>query len=396
VKIDKTNIEILEYLLICMVGEFGELSNIIKKVVCGDYELEEVKDILSEELIDVFIYIIKLAYQLDIDIEEVYKMKMKKTNSNLVNLRRVNKLDKFYELQVEIENKCFMDCKHCSSHEMRQLGERDFSVNDLIKVLKLLNTRTHVYLTGGDPILNNNILSIGKKTNQMINNINIGLFSSGIINVSDNLQPISCDYARLMKDAGIDDIYLSLYHIDKQIHDYITNMTESFKYTMETIHNLIEVGIEVKIHLVINKFNINKLDDIIRSISKLGVKEIRLLRLVQNGNATHNWNEIGISYKKQNNAIINIINNLDSYNNKITVSGFPEITPCRPFENSIKCQAGTNLLYITYEGKIYPCACTKNQSEHLIGHISELDKIRKYIKNNKKNNCNKSCLNPII
>jgi NTP pyrophosphatase (non-canonical NTP hydrolase) len=77
-EINDENIELLEYLLICMVGEFGEISNVIKKVVRGDYKLEEVKEHLSEEVIDILIYVIKLAYQLNIDIEQTYEKKMEK------------------------------------------------------------------------------------------------------------------------------------------------------------------------------------------------------------------------------------------------------------------------------------------------------------------------------
>lgn len=79
-RITQDNIEILEYLLLCMVGEFGEASNLVKKVVRGDYSLEEVREELSEEVIDMFIYVIKLIYQLNIDVEEVYLNKMKKNN----------------------------------------------------------------------------------------------------------------------------------------------------------------------------------------------------------------------------------------------------------------------------------------------------------------------------
>ncbi len=79
-KITQNNIETLEYLLLCMVGEFGEASNLVKKVIRGDHTLDQVREELSEEVIDMFIYVIKLIYQLDIDLENVYLNKMKKNN----------------------------------------------------------------------------------------------------------------------------------------------------------------------------------------------------------------------------------------------------------------------------------------------------------------------------
>jgi len=87
-KIDDEHLEVLQFLLLSMVGEFGEASNIVKKVVRGDKKLEEVKDILSEEIIDIFIYVIKLIYQLDIDIDKVYNLKMEKNKTRFIDYQR--------------------------------------------------------------------------------------------------------------------------------------------------------------------------------------------------------------------------------------------------------------------------------------------------------------------
>ena len=77
-KIDEKNLPALEHLLVCLLGELGEFSNLLKKVVRGDYELKEVKDLLDEELVDVFIYLIKIANQFDVDLENGYLNKLEK------------------------------------------------------------------------------------------------------------------------------------------------------------------------------------------------------------------------------------------------------------------------------------------------------------------------------
>lgn len=88
------NIHLLEYLLICLVGEFGETSNIIKKVIRGDKRLNDVKESISEEIVDMFIYIIKMGYQLNIDIEEEYLKKLHRNDMRFNN----------YELKEETKN----------------------------------------------------------------------------------------------------------------------------------------------------------------------------------------------------------------------------------------------------------------------------------------------------
>lgn len=77
-KVTDSNIEILEFLLVSLAGELGETANIVKKIVRGDFKLEEKKEDLQEELADVFIYLLKLSYQLEIDLEKAYLEKMKK------------------------------------------------------------------------------------------------------------------------------------------------------------------------------------------------------------------------------------------------------------------------------------------------------------------------------
>ena len=77
-KISDANIEQLGFLLIGLIGEVGECSNIVKKIHRGDFTLEQMREELTEEIVDVFIYILKLIYQLNLDIETQYQRKMQK------------------------------------------------------------------------------------------------------------------------------------------------------------------------------------------------------------------------------------------------------------------------------------------------------------------------------
>lgn len=84
------NIHILEHVLIALVGEIGEVANIVKKISRGDSRLSDVRHELSEEVTDVFIYILKLIYQLNINIEEMYEYKQNKNNARFSRFNRRN------------------------------------------------------------------------------------------------------------------------------------------------------------------------------------------------------------------------------------------------------------------------------------------------------------------
>ena len=76
VSIGENNLEDLEHLVVCLVGEVGEFANILKKVVRGDLSFEAARPSLSEELADVFIYLVKIASQTDIDLEASFLKKL--------------------------------------------------------------------------------------------------------------------------------------------------------------------------------------------------------------------------------------------------------------------------------------------------------------------------------
>ena len=77
-EIGEKNLEDLEHLVVCLVGELGEFANILKKVRRGDTSLSKAKHELDEELVDVFIYLLKIAGQFNVDLEKGYEQKMER------------------------------------------------------------------------------------------------------------------------------------------------------------------------------------------------------------------------------------------------------------------------------------------------------------------------------
>lgn len=78
VPISSSNIADLEHLVVCLVGELGEFSNELKKAVRGDCTYEDARPRLEEELVDVFIYLMKIAGQAGFDLEKGYLAKLEK------------------------------------------------------------------------------------------------------------------------------------------------------------------------------------------------------------------------------------------------------------------------------------------------------------------------------
>ena len=87
-EISDGNLEMLGFLLLSIAGELGEASNIVKKIIRGDFSLAEKREEISEEIVDIFIYLIKISYQFKIDIEDLYLKKMRKNTERFSRYER--------------------------------------------------------------------------------------------------------------------------------------------------------------------------------------------------------------------------------------------------------------------------------------------------------------------
>lgn len=67
----------LPYFTIALTGEVGEFANILKKIWRGTLDIEDkqVQFELDMELTDVFIYVLNLAAELNVDLELAYEHK---------------------------------------------------------------------------------------------------------------------------------------------------------------------------------------------------------------------------------------------------------------------------------------------------------------------------------
>lgn len=62
--------------VLSLSGEAGEIANLVKKYDRGDFDFEQLMKELPGELADVAIYLMKIAYQSDIDLEQAILNKM--------------------------------------------------------------------------------------------------------------------------------------------------------------------------------------------------------------------------------------------------------------------------------------------------------------------------------
>lgn len=89
--ISQDNIPMLGFTLLALSGEVGEASNLVKKIWRGDCFLYEKQAELQEEIADIFAYLLKLTYQLGVDLEGAYLEKNRKNYERFAKYARDEK-----------------------------------------------------------------------------------------------------------------------------------------------------------------------------------------------------------------------------------------------------------------------------------------------------------------
>lgn len=280
------------------------------------------------------------------------------------------------EIHFEIINQCLLSCRHCSSMASKLKLEKEYSKQDMIKLLKAIKGEKEVFLTGGEPLLYTNLDGMLNDLQTQITDISLGIFTTGIISDSGQAKPISQKYAEKLAECGLKVCYLSVYSHLEQEHDWMTRLQGSYKMIKESISHLRAVGIEIRFNSVVTNRNMSSFNKIIEFAESIGATEVRILKLIRQGRAKECWEDIGVTEQNYKNVIQNAMKRRNKL--RITASGAIDILPCRQGCNIQTCPAGKWLIYVTNNGDIFPCASVKRKVEYKIGNISEMDIVKNW------------------
>jgi len=156
-------------------------------------------------------------------------------------------------LHIEITSKCNEKCVHCYIPHDNKINHIEPNLfYNILEQCKKMNV-LHVTLSGGEPMLHNNFRDFLKKCNEYN-------FS---VNVLSNLVLLDDEIIEEMKRNQLLSVQASLYSMDSNIHDTITQMKGRFEKTKNAILKLKENDIPLQISCPIMKQNINCYNDVI-------------------------------------------------------------------------------------------------------------------------------------
>ncbi|MGA2475660.1 MAG: radical SAM protein [Terriglobia bacterium] len=270
------------------------------------------------------------------------------------------------ELCLEITNACHHRCVHCSTAGGLP-RENELTQDDRLRVLReacqlgLVELR----LLGGDPLFRlGDTIDLVAEANRL-----------GVKRVLICTSAVEHRLEWLETFSAITPIQISaeasIYSASSSIHDGITLKPRSLERLLENSRQAVRIGFDLNWNFVWMKPNFFELESVVRLASEVGVKRVRILRLMLNGRARENGAALRLPLELEMQC--------ESVLESLAVR-FPNVllVPSKPLAFLLKndryndvasCSAGEGQLVVQADGTVLPCIGMKDMPQFEVGNV---------------------------
>lgn len=195
-------------------------------------------------------------------------------------------------LRLAVTDRCNLRCFYCMPEEgIKYLPKKELlTFEEIERLITLLASMgiSKIRLTGGEPFVRNDLMSLIRKISEVEGITNIHLTTNGIL---------TGPHIDELKSLGIASVNLSLDTLDRERFKLITRRDEFVK-TWETFEQLISHGISVKINTVVmDGKNIDDIIPLVELTKKYPVSVRFIEEMPFNGEGNH-YPTLTWTYKK--------------------------------------------------------------------------------------------------
>lgn len=275
---------------------------------------------------------------------------------------------KLYNLFWETTLRCNAKCKHCGSRAGENCNLKDELTTEEIK--KALQSVANKYkasdillnITGGEPLIREDLFDVMNFAKNL--GYRWGMTTNGIL--------INDDIIQKMNDTNMTTISISLDGLGKT-HDDFRGVPGSYEKIIENIKKLKKANFLVclQVTTVVNKSNINELEDMYKVIKDLNLDSWRVVNMDPIGRANDNSN---LALDKDDYKYL-----FDFIKDKRKKSKFDVTYGCSHFlgfkyekevrGNMFFCISGFTTASILYNGDIFVCPNVERRKELIQGNI---------------------------
>lgn len=271
-----------------------------------------------------------------------------------------------FDLQIELTKKCNERCIHCYLPLKERIMPSSYvmSTDDVKSILDQASEMgvLGVTFSGGELLLRKDLLEI----------LQYARHKDFIINLFSNVILLTDEMASKFKEINVNNVQVSLYSMDKDIHEAITTIKGSYERTKHGIELLLQYGINVTISCPILKINKNSFRGVQAYADSLKIKAGGDYQLIGQGDLDTSNLAQRMNMTEAEEFITDMIFNNNDYKeslkSKVDNYDYRE----RTVEDKLSCGVGIDTLSITSNGDIIPCP---GWYEYVLGNI-EKDTIK--------------------
>jgi MoaA/NifB/PqqE/SkfB family radical SAM enzyme len=262
------------------------------------------------------------------------------------------------KLHLHVTNQCTSYCKHCSSGsepDARQVLTRsdfhyilDWAYNEGAR---------WVEFSGGEP------LTLGTDLFEIIEYAHSKPF---YISILSNGCLLDEQTAQTFRAMGVDRVSISIYGATAGTHDDFTQTPHSFSKTVNGINNIVNVGIESVVNVIVTPQNLDELHHLPSLLDGIDLYTFGSIVPVGRGASLPQYFFSEAGYM---NAITTIDRDFTGLNHYFMISLYPYSSQ----ELTRFCMRPVDEVTINHEGHLIPCCVLPDDLRHREGNIHNRD-----------------------
>jgi AdoMet-dependent heme synthase len=179
---------------------------------------------------------------------------------------------------INLTRRCNLSCEHCylDATTLKNGASNELTTNEAKSILDevfALNPEAMVVLTGGEPLLRNDLEEIIQHGAQL------GLF---LVAGTNGVQ-LTHKRVQSLKQAGLMGVGVSLDSTDATKHDNFRGKKGSWEKTVKGLDYCREEGLSFQVHFTVMQWNMGEIDAMIALAEKLGAMVVNIFFLICTG-----------------------------------------------------------------------------------------------------------------
>lgn len=268
-----------------------------------------------------------------------------------------------YALTAEVTHRCPLHCPYCSNPVELQRRESELPTETWLRVLEQAGDLgvAQVHFTGGEPLLRPDLETLVRRARDV--GLYVNLITSGV--------GLSEDRLRLLQEAGVDSIQLSVQASDDGLADEIAGF-RAHDSKRQAAKRIRLSGLPLHMNVVLHRANIGRLEDIVALCAEWGAQRLELANAQYYGWALRNMRQLLPRKEQLQEAEAAFARARERFGERIELIW---IVPDYYEEFPKPCMGGWGALSLTVapDGRALPCTAASDIRSLSFDNVKERD-----------------------